>query len=243
MRIDVALTANAAGAMPLAGISVLVIDVLRASTSIITALINGCEAVVPVATAEEAHQRAAALPAGTVVIAGERRGEPLAGFDLGNSPLDFTVERVSGKTLIMTTSNGTQALLAARRAAAIGVAGLVNLGAAATWAVSGRRDVTLVCAGERGAISLEDHACAGLLVDRLQREEPAAEVSPIAREALEFGRRYGKDVGRLGEDSPWARHLTARGRGPDVAACLMLDTTTVVPVYLPNVDKVVIGSR
>ena len=243
MRVDVALTAEAAGAMPLAGISVLVIDVLRASTSIITALINGCDGVVPVASADEAHQRAAALPAGTVVIAGERRGEPLAGFDLGNSPLDFTAERVRGKTLIMTTSNGTQALLAARGAAAIGVAGLVNLGAAATWAVGERRDVMLVCAGERGAISLEDHACAGLLVDRLQREEPAAGLSRTAREALEFGRRYGKDVGRLGEDSSWARHLTARGRGRDVAACLMLDTTTVVPVYRPNVDKVVIGSR
>jgi len=243
VRIDVALTAHTAGAMPLAGVSVLVIDVLRASTSIITALINGCAAVIPVATAEEAHQRAAALPSHTVLIAGERRGEPLAGFDLGNSPFDFTVERVSGKTLIMTTSNGTQALLAARGAAAIGVAGLVNLGAAAMWALGGRRDVTLVCAGERGAISLEDHACAGLLVDRLQREEPAAELSPTAREALAVGRRYGKDVGRLGEDSSWARHLTSRGRGRDVAACLMLDTTTVVPVYRPNVDNVVIGSR
>src|SRR3989454_8092881 len=243
MRVDVALTAEAAGAIPLAGMCVLVIDVLRASTSIITALINGCDGVVPVLPSEEPPRRAAVWAAGSVVIAGERRGEPLAGFDLGNSPYDFTAERVRGKTLIMTTSNGTQALLATRGAAAIGVAGLVNLGAAATWAVGERRDVTLVCAGERGAISLEDHACAGLLVDRLQRDEPAAEVSPIAREALEFGRRYGKDVGRLGEDSPWARHLTARGRGPDVAACLMLDTTTVVPVYLPNVDKVVIGSR
>jgi len=243
VRIDVALTAHAAGAMELAGVSVIVIDVLRASTSIITALINGCEAVVPVATAEEAHQRAAALPADIVLIAGERRGEPLAGFDLGNSPLDFTADRVRGKTLIMTTSNGTQALLAARRAAAIGVAGFVNVGAAATWALGGRRDVTLVCAGERGAISLEDHACAGLLVDRLQRDEPAAELSPNAREALDFGRGYGKDVRRLREDSSWARHLTARGRGRDVAACLMLDTTTVVPVYLPSVDKVVVGSR
>lgn len=243
MHIDVALTAGAAGAMPLGGVTVLVIDVLRASTSIVTALVNGCEGVVPVASAEEARRSAAALPAGTVVIAGERRGEPLAGFDLGNSPLEFTAERVRGKTVIMTTSNGTRALLAARGAAAVGVAGLVNLGAAAGWAIAGRRDVTLVCAGERGAISVEDHACAGLLVDRLQRDEPGAGLSPAAQQALAFGRRYGKDVSRLAEDSSWARHLTARGRGRDVAACLMLDTTTVVPVYVPHVDKVVIGSR
>ncbi len=243
MHIDVALTAGAAGAMPLGGVTVLVIDVLRASTSIVAALVNGCEGVVPVASAEEAHRRAAALPRGTVVIAGERRGEPLAGFDLGNSPLEFIAERVRGKTVIMTTSNGTQALLAARGAAAVGVAGLVNLGAAAAWALAGGRDVTLVCAGERGAISVEDHACAGLLVDRLQRDKPGAGLSLAAQQALAFGRRYDKDVGRLAEDSSWARHLTARGRGRDVAACLLLDTTTVVPVYAPHVDKVVIGSR
>lgn len=243
MEIDVALTADAARAMSLVGVAVLVIDVLRASTSIITALVNGCDGVIPVADAADARRRAGGLPPGTAVFAGERRGEPLEGFDLGNSPLEFTAERVARKTLIMTTSNGTRALLAARGAAAVGVAALVNLGAAALWAAGGRRDVTLVCAGERGAISVEDHACAGLLVDRLQREEPAARLSEAAREALTFGRRYGKDVGRLGEDSSWARHLTARGRGHDVAACLLLDTTTLVPVYLPHIDKVVVGSR
>src|SRR5262249_59661905 len=72
-------------------------------------------------------------------------------------------------------------------------------------------------------LSLHD-ALPIFLVDRLQRDEPAAELSPNAREALDFGRGYGKDVRRLREDSSWARHLTARGRGRDVAACLMLDT-------------------
>ena len=243
MRIDVALTANAAGAMKLAGASVIVIDVLRASTSIITALINGCEAVVPVATAEEAHQRAAALPAGAVLIAGERRGEPLAGFDLGNSPLDFTVERVSGKTLIMTTSNGTQALLAARGAAAIGVAGLVNLSAAAAWAMAAERHIAILCAGERGARSLEDVVCAGLLVERMKTAEPGVQLGPAAAEAAATARPYAKDVARLRAASSWARHLVRSGRGADVDACLAIDTTTLVPVFLPDVDKVVSGPR
>ena len=243
MQIDVVLTAEAAGVMPLGEITVVVIDVLRASTSMVTALVNGCAGIVPVADADEARRRAAAFPAATVIIAGERRGEPLAGFDLGNSPLEFTAERVAGKTIVLTTSNGTRALLAARAAAAVAVAGFVNLGAAVAWALAGRRDITLVCAGERGAVSLEDHACAGLLVERLHREEPGARLTPAARDATLVGRRYGKDVARLVEDSSWARHLTSRGRGADVAACLMLDTTTVVPEYRPRIDKVVVGSR
>src|SRR5262249_48692934 len=168
----------------LVGVTVLVIDVLRASTSIITALVNGCDGVIPVADADEARRRAVGLPPGAAVFAGERRGEPLEGFDLGNSPLEFTAERVRGRTLIMTTSNGTRALLAARGAAAVGVAALVNLAAAAAWAAGGRRGVTLVCAGERGAISIEDHACAGLLVERLHRAEPAAPLSGAGRRAV-----------------------------------------------------------
>jgi 2-phosphosulfolactate phosphatase len=164
VRVDVALTPAALAPAALAGASALVIDVLRASTSIVTALTNGCLGVVPVGDPAEARRRAAAAPG--ALLAGERRGEPLAGFDLGNSPLEFTRERVGGRLVFLTTSNGTGALLAVRSAAAVAVAAFVNLGAVAAWAVAGGRDVVVTCAGERGARSLEDEVCAGLLVDR-----------------------------------------------------------------------------
>jgi 2-phosphosulfolactate phosphatase len=236
LRVDVAATPEGLPA-DLARRTVLVIDVLRASTTIVTALANGCAGIIPVASPEEARRRAAREP--DALIAGERRGEPLEGFDLGNSPREFTGERIRGRTVIFTTSNGTRALLAARLAAAVGVAGFVNLGAAAAWALAGRRDVVLACAGERGARSLEDLVCAGLLAERVTGQEPAATLSPEAAEALALGRGYGKDVGRLAQDSSWARHLASRGRGADVAVCLSVDTTALVPVYLADVDKVV----
>jgi 2-phosphosulfolactate phosphatase len=141
--------------------------------------------------------------------------------------------------VIKTTSNGTRALLAARGAPAIGVAAFVNLGAAAAWAVGGGRDVLLLCSGERGARSLEDHVCAGLLAERLLAGEPGARATPAAEEAAAAARPYGKDIARLAHDSSWARHLASRGRGADVAACLSLDTADVVPVYRPEFDKVV----
>ena len=155
-------TAEAVVPGQLAGVTVLVIDVLRASTTIVTAL-----------------------------AAGERRGEPLAGFDLGNSPLECGPERVGGRTVFFTTSNGTRALLAARGAAAVGVAALVNAGAAAAWAAAEGRDVVVLCAGERGRPSLEDDVCAGLLVERLTAAGLAP--GPAALAAMVTARRASVD--------------------------------------------------
>lgn len=232
-------TAEAVVPADLGGATALVIDVLRASTTIIMALANGCQAIVPVADPLDARRRAAAQWGDGVLVAGERGGEPIPGFDLSNSPVDFGRGRARGKIVFFTTSNGTRALLAARAAEAIGVAALVNASAAAAWAAGGGRDVAILCAGSRGARALEDWACAGLLVERILAAVPAAILSDGAREALDTGRRYAEDVGRLKRDAPWARRLLAAGRSADVDACLRLDTTTLVPRYVPSVDKIV----
>jgi 2-phosphosulfolactate phosphatase len=249
MRLDVALLPPRVDRAALPTSTVLVIDVLRASTTMIAALGNGCAGVVPVVEPAEARLRARALGPGALT-AGERKGLMIEGFDLGNSPLEMTAERVGGKTLVFTTSNGTEALLVSRAAAAVGVAALVNLSAAAAWAHGGGRDVTVVCAGERGEPSLEDTVCAGLLIDALVRHEGTATLTEAARGALEKGRGYGKAVARLAQDSSWGRHLAAAGRAADLAACLQLDTTTLVPVFgadgvvrVGDIDKVIAASR
>ena len=242
MRVDVVLTADGVVPARLAGATALVIDVLRASTTIVTALANGAASVVPVETVEEARTRKAALGP-EAILAGERHSDPPEGFDLGNSPLEFTAARVHGRTIVITTSNGTKALTAARGAAAVGVAAFINAGAAAAWAAARGGDVVLVCAGELGAPSLEDQACAGVLAERLATASPAATLTPAAVAAQELGRRYAKDLEGLARDAPHARALTRKGRGVDVGLCLTLDTTTVVPVLLPDVDKLVSGPR
>lgn len=241
MLVDVAATPDPVAPAALPQTTVLVVDVLRASTTIIAALGNGCAAIVPVADAAEARARARAEPEGTALVAGERRGEPLAGFDLGNSPIEFTRERVGGRLVFLTTSNGTRALLAARRAAAVGVAALVNATAAATWAAAEGRDLLVLCAGTRGRRSLEDEVCAGALVSHVLASDPRFVPTATALGAVGEAARYGKEVGRLREDSPWARHLVGAGRGADVDACLALDTTALVPRYVAGVDKVVLA--
>jgi 2-phosphosulfolactate phosphatase len=172
-------------------------------------------------------------------VAGERRGEPLAGFDLGNSPLEFTAERVAGRMIFFTTSNGTEALLAARPAAEVAVAAFVNLAAVAAWAAAAARNVVIACAGDAGQRSLEDEVCAGLLVDRLRTIRPDAILGPEAEDAAARATVYGKDLARLARDSPWARRLSNHGRSRDLTACLTLDAFTLVPVYRANIDKIV----
>jgi 2-phosphosulfolactate phosphatase len=242
VRIDVVRSADGVGAAPLAGATALVIDVLRASTTMVTALGNGAACVIPVEGVDEARARKAALGA-LAILAGERHGDPPEGFDLGNSPLEFTAERVRGRTIVMTTSNGTRALAATRPAAAVGVAALVNAGAAAAWAQRRGGDVVLVCSGELGAPSLEDEVCAGVLVARLVADAPRTALTPAAEAVHALGVTYAKDPERLARDAPHARKLAEKGRAADVGFCLVLDTTTVVPVRAPDVDKLVSASQ
>jgi 2-phosphosulfolactate phosphatase len=190
-----------------------------------------------VAEVDEARRRARSLPG--ALLAGERGGDPPEGFDLGNSPLEFTRERVGGRTIVFTTSNGTRALLAARPATAVGVAGFVNLTAAADWALGQGRRLVIVCAGELGSRSVEDETCAGLLVDRVLTTDPEAVVGPAALEAADAARPYAKDLARLAQDAPHARKLASHGRSPDVTACLTRDAFCLVPLYRADVDKVV----
>src|SRR5262249_40365048 len=146
-----------------------VVDVLRATTVMVRALASGCEAIVPCSEVEEAKSVAASLPAGTALLAGEREGLPIPGFDLGNSPDDFTPHVCRGKTLVMTTANGPGAILASREAEHVGLAAMTNVIAATRWAASSGRDVHVVCAGTDGHVSLEDTLLAGEMVHRLRR--------------------------------------------------------------------------
>src|SRR5919198_5484943 len=164
MRIDVLFSpADFAPAMTASRV-VAVIDVLRASTTIAAALANGARNVVPLESAEEVITRAKQFDRSEVRLAGERRMRPIPGFDLGNSPREFTRAAVEGKTVLITTTNGTAAFAPIQGARDVVVASYINYTAVATLlraAARGGNDVTLVCAGRDRQFSLEDAACAG----------------------------------------------------------------------------------
>jgi 2-phosphosulfolactate phosphatase len=238
--IDVALTLEEVRGIPLAGVSAIVIDVVRASTTIVAALAGGARAVVPVATPDEARARAREDGLGPVLVGGERGGAPPPGFDHGNSPAEYTPARVRGRTVIFTTTNGTRALLAVAGARRIAVGGFVNAEAAARWAESDPGDVLLVCAGERGRFCLEDAVCAGLLVARLART--GGGLTDAARAARAIWERYAGRLDAMLADAAWAQALVGQGRGSDLPLCVAMDAHDVVPVVREGALVCVSGS-
>lgn len=149
-----------------------VVDVLRATTVMVHALASGAEAIAPCGEIDEARRLAAALPAGSAILGGERLGLPIEGFDLGNSPAAYTEDVCAGKTVVMTTTNGTRALLASLEADRVLVAAFVNLRetvealAVNVLKVHGL-PMHVVCAGTDGRISAEDTLLAGAIVSGL----------------------------------------------------------------------------
>jgi 2-phosphosulfolactate phosphatase len=144
-----------------------VIDVLRATTTMIHALAAGCDAIIPCGEIDEARRVAQSFPPGTVLLAGERQGLPIEGFDLGNSPGDCTPANCSGRTMVMTTTNGTRAILASLEAERVLVAAFVNRGATVEALKMDGRPIHLVCAGTDGQISLEDSMFAGAVAHEI----------------------------------------------------------------------------
>ncbi|MGO8690619.1 MAG: 2-phosphosulfolactate phosphatase [Thermoguttaceae bacterium] len=152
----------------LAGGTVVVIDVLRATTVTVFALEAGAREVIPCVEVDEARQCARRLPAGQWVLGGERRGLPIRGFALGNSPAEYTPDRVAGKTVVLSTTNGVRAMLYAREAENVLIAAFVNA-TAVVGQLLGQEQVHVLCAGTDGEYSGDDILLAGMLVERLGR--------------------------------------------------------------------------
>lgn len=220
-----------------AGGVAVVIDVLRASTTIVTALESGAVAVVPVADVDAARRRAAAL-GGAALLGGERGGRPIAGFDLGNSPAEYTPGRVAGRTVVITTTNGTAALAACRGAREVLVGAIVNRSAVAAAARRFAADgaaVHLVCAGTDGMVTEEDVLAAGAILEAADVEGAGDRLDAPAAAALAAWRAVvarGALPAALGEAFRRARggaNLVALGMASDLALAAALDTRRTVP--------------
>ncbi len=149
----------------LAGRRVVVIDVLRATTTIVWALANGAREIVPFGEVDEAR-RMAALAGPESLLGGERQGIKIAGFDLGNSPAEYTAERVAGKSIHFTTTNGTRAMRVCREAETIWMGAFANFGALCEE-LAKKPEWDVVCAGTDGQVTREDVLLAGALVSRV----------------------------------------------------------------------------
>lgn len=214
--------------------TVVVIDVLRACSTIATALANGARAVMPVADMAEAGKIASNLDPDVFRLGGERDGKKIDGYDLGNSPLEYTREAVEGRDVILNTTNGTRALSQAKTAKHLVAACFLNAGRVAEFVRDVADQVTIVCAGRQNRLALEDTLCAGLILDRLwDRNEPDV-VTDSAHTAFTL---YETDRDALSAALHGANHaerLVQQGHEEDLDYCFQIDTLSVLPYYSEN---------
>ena len=206
-----------------------VVDVLRATSVIAQAIASGAREIYPAGSMEEALRLAQNLDRPDLLTCGERRGRRIEGFDLGNSPLEFTPEAVADRTLVMATTNGTPALVAASAAKRTLAAAFLNLGAAAA-AVAGEEAVSIVCAGRERHFSLDDGVCAGMLVERLiGGDAKSAQLDDGAMGSLALAKEYAGRLEEMMRGTAAGRQLIEIGREDDLAYCAKVDQLDVVP--------------
>jgi 2-phosphosulfolactate phosphatase len=217
MRISVILAPDVAAEDELTGRSCVVIDVLRATTSMIAALDAGATAIYPVAEAEDAWALRAQMGEG-LLLGGERGGLKINGFDLGNSPREYTAEAVGNSMLAMTTTNGTAAMLAAARAGAspIYIASLRNAPATARRLLREGRDAVLYCAGTNGRVSLDDIIAAGAIASVCEESRSRAALTDTGKLALAAYRLASRDVAAALTATIHGRRLVEIGFEQDI---------------------------
>lgn len=230
-RIDLHVAPHEAERAPLEKRQLVVVDVLRSCTTIATALRNGAAKVIPVGTVEEAMRLAQTMDAKQRLLCGERDGVKVNGFDLGNSPREYDKGRVEGKTILFASTNASPVMAGLLVGREQRLLSYVNVSAVAEAVRQDGADLTIVCAGRNGRLSLEDTACAGALVRRLVESggggRPA--LNDAAEMAAAYDRVHGSDPEKILRRSDHGRYLIELGFEDDLPICAAVDSVPVVP--------------
>jgi 2-phosphosulfolactate phosphatase len=205
---------------------VVIVDIFRATSSICYGIENGAEAIIPVSLVEEcAAYREKGLD---YLLAAERDGKVVEGFDFGNSPFSYTKEKVAGKTVVLTTTNGTHALHLSRAAKRIVIGSFLNLTSLCNWLKTQNENILLVCAGWKNNFNLEDTLFAGAVVEQLKAGDFKPDDAAIAANDLyQLGQH---DLNEYLKKTSHSERLKKLGIEKDIEFCLQVDLTTAIPV-------------
>lgn len=222
-NIDVCLTPDLLHQYELENKIVVVVDILRATSCMVSALANGVKEIVPVAELEECK----ALQKEGYLAAAERNGSKAEGFDMGNSPFEYLNEKVVGKKIAVTTTNGTLAIHKSLAAKEILIGAFLNLEAIANYLKNKEEDIIVLCAGWKGKFNLEDTLFAGALCQQLKADFEFACDAPLAAEAMYLTAR--QDMMKYMEDSSHAKRLAKLDVKKDIGYCIQESIYDVIP--------------
>ncbi|MBB5648160.1 2-phosphosulfolactate phosphatase [Pedobacter cryoconitis] len=224
-KIEVCLTPALIDLYAIENSIVVVIDILRATSSMVYGIDNGAQAIIPVAQVEECMSYAGK----DYLLAAERNGEVVEGYDFGNSPFSYTAEKVAGKTIVLTTTNGTKALhLARKRASQVVIGSFLNLEALCEWLKTQEKDVLLLCAGWKDQFNLEDTIFAGAVVNQLRSGFTHYDDASVAAEDLYLLAK--DDLRAYIHKSSHSHRMVALNIEEDVKFCLQTNICQAIPV-------------
>src|SRR6195952_67833 len=205
---------------------VVIVDIFRATSSICYGIENGAEAIIPVAEVDECI--AYRDKETGYLLAAERNGEVVEGFNFGNSPFSYTKEKVAGKTIVLTTTNGTQALHLSRKAKRIVIGSFLNLTSLCNWLKTQNENILLVCAGWKNNFNLEDTLFAGAVAEQLKDTDYKWDDAAIA--ANDMYHLAKDDLNLYLKKSSHGERMKQLGILEDIDFCLHVDITTAIPV-------------
>ncbi|MEA2087671.1 MAG: 2-phosphosulfolactate phosphatase [Candidatus Caldatribacteriota bacterium] len=218
---------------------VVIIDVLRASSTIVTALANGCRGFIPILSPDKARKKAEQFEKERVLLGGEREGIKIEGFDLGNSPREYKREAVKDKTIIFSTTNGVKTLEMVKDAYRIIIGSFLNLQAVCNYCTNYKGDISIICAGKEGRFSLEDTACAGMLVDSLKNVlSETCQESDANLTARLLYKKFGNNILEILRKSQHGRYLESIGLDEDLRFCSQLDISRIVPIFKDGIISI-----
>ncbi|MBM4167581.1 MAG: 2-phosphosulfolactate phosphatase [Ignavibacteria bacterium] len=238
MKADVTFSALQLDELQVRDKNLVMVDVLRSSSSIVHALHNGAREIIPVATIENAAKVSGTLFGDVTLRGGERNGRMIQGFNLGNSPSEYSEANVKGKSIIFCSTNGSVALVKGRHARKMVVGGFNNVSKVVEFLQELNEDFLILCAGRSpvvGGFSLEDTVCAGMIIDRLlESKNPSVETTDAALAARKLFRSLGRSIPRMLKNSEHGKYLIEIGFKEDLKTCGAVDSVPVLPIWTGN---------
>ncbi|MFZ2324823.1 MAG: 2-phosphosulfolactate phosphatase [Ignavibacteriaceae bacterium] len=219
------------------GKTTVIIDVLRATSTIITAIDNGAKEIVPVATVEFAVKVSGGMFGGQTLLGGERNTKKIEGFALGNSPFEYSKEVVENKSIVFYTTNGTKAIAKAKYSENLFACSFLNITAIVNQLISLQTDVEIICSGRNNYFSLEDSVCAGMLVSKLKNHYNDFELNDSAKASLILYEKLGGDILQMLKTSEHGKILIENGFEADLEYCSKIDMFDIVAYYSSGVLK------
>lgn len=243
MKINVLLSPISVDELYFTGKTTVVIDILRATTTIIFALRNGAKEIVPVATVEFAVKVSGGMFGGQTLLGGERNTKKIEGFALGNSPLEYSEDIIGGKSIIFYTTNGTKAIVKAKFSEELFICAFSNISALAKHLANLNKDVEIVCASRLNNFSMEDSVCAGKLITEIGKLKNDLILTDSARASVSLSKSFGKNLFNMLKETEHGKLLIENGFEEDLRFCSKLNSTDAIPYFTGNVLKLLSDNK